>query len=83
MGEILFKRNNNFDWNDIKYHPVVYLLGVDGNPNTIEVGIGWETKSLLKAGNMVIHNSKRFNWLQRKMWKLFSGFEIENVKENG
>ena len=29
-----------------------------------------------------IHNTHRFNWFHRMMWKLFFGFEIENVKEN-
>lgn len=51
-------------------------------PNTIEIGIGMsETKSHIKIGNLIIHNTHRFNWFNRKMWKLFFGFEIENIKE--
>ena len=80
--ELRFKRNGEPNWNDIIYEPVVYSCGIDGKPNTIEVGCGWKTKSLLRAGNMVIHNSRHFNWFQRKMRKLFFGFEIENVEEN-
>ena len=50
--------------------------------NTIEVGYGWpEIKSHLKIGNMIIHNTRRFNWLERKMWKLLLGFDVENVEE--
>lgn len=49
--------------------------------NTIEIGIGMpKTKSHLKVGNLVIHNTHRFNWLERKMWKLLLGFDIENVE---
>ena len=53
-------------------------------PNTIEVGVGFftETKSKLRVGNMVIHNTRRFNWLERKMWKLLLGFDIENVEDD-
>ena len=50
--------------------------------NTIEIGIGLpKTKSHLKVGNLIIHNTHRFNWLERKMWKLLLGFDIENVEE--
>lgn len=77
--EVKFTRNN--EWGDLIYEPVVYSCDINGKPNTIEVDCGWKTASLLKVGNMVIHNSYRFNWFQRKMWKLFFGFEIENVKE--
>ena len=51
--------------------------------NTIEIGTGMpETKSHLKVGNLTIHNTHRFNWIERKMWKLLLGFDIENVEEN-
>jgi hypothetical protein len=50
--------------------------------NTVEIGTGLpKTKSHLKVGNLIIHNTHRFNWLERKMWKLFFGFDIENVEE--
>ena len=50
--------------------------------NTIEIGIGLpKTKSHLKVGNLVIHNTHHFNWIERKMWKLLLGFDIENVEE--
>ena len=55
-----------------------------GDPNSYEITFNYaqpKTKSLLKIGNMVIHNSHHFNWFQRKMWKLFFGFDIENVEE--
>lgn len=52
-------------------------------PNTIEIGVNLiETKSHLKIGNLIVHNTHHFNWFHRKMWKLFFGFEIENVEED-
>lgn len=49
---------------------------------TIAIGYGWpKIKSHLKIGNMTIYNTHHFNWLERKMWKLFFGFDIENVEE--
>lgn len=50
--------------------------------NTIQIGIGLpKIKSHLKVGNLTIHNTHHFNWFHRMMWKLFFGFEIENIKE--
>jgi hypothetical protein len=49
--------------------------------NTLEFGVGVEHKSRLTVGNLVIYNTHHFNWLERKMWKLLLGFDIENVKE--
>ena len=40
-----------------------------------------DIKSLLTIGNMVFYNTHRFNWFERKMWKLLLGFDIENVEE--
>jgi hypothetical protein len=49
--------------------------------DTLEFGVGVEHKSRLTVGNLVIYNTHHFNWLERKMWKLLLGFDIENVKE--
>ena len=70
--------------NIAKYEePTTYSTINDLEPNTLNIGYGLpKTKSRLKVGNMVIHNTHRFNWLQRKMWKLFFGFDIENVEES-
>lgn len=59
--------------------------GVDDcmTPDTVNIGYEWpSTKSHLKIGNLIIHNTHHFNWFHRKMWKLLLGFEIENVEEN-
>lgn len=41
-------------------------------PDTIEIGgNSANIKSHLKIGNMIFYNTKRFNWLECKMWKLF------------
>lgn len=51
--------------------------------NTIQIGIGLpKIKSHIKIGNLTLYNTKHFNWFHRMMWKLFFGFEIENLKEN-
>lgn len=57
-----------------------YQSNFYGN-DTIEIGVGLENKSRLTVGNLVIYNTYRFNWLERKMWKLLLGFDIENVEE--
>lgn len=52
-------------------------------PNTIQIGhILPKIKSHIKVGNLIIHNTHHFNWFHRMMWKLFFGFEIENMEEN-
>ena len=37
-------------------------------------------KSMLEIGNIKIYNTKKFNWLHRKMFKIFFGIKIENIK---
>jgi hypothetical protein len=50
--------------------------------HTIQIGCGFpKTKSHLKIGNLTIYNTHHFNWLERKMWKLLLGFDIENVED--
>lgn len=81
-------RKDDTNWDDNK--PGIYeslTCHATGGPNTYEstLVVNYtqpKTKSILKIGNMVIHNTHHFNWFQRKMWKLFFGFEIENVEEN-
>ena len=41
-----------------------------------------EQKSILEVGNITIYNSKKFNWLNRLMFKVFFGIKIKNIKEN-
>lgn len=40
-------------------------------------------KSLLEIGNIKIYNIKKFNWLQRKMFKIFFGIKINNLESKG
>ena len=40
-------------------------------------------KSLLEIGNIKIYNTKKFNWIQRKMFKLFFGIKINNLESKG
>ena len=70
----------------IKFNDTKSLYGYSNlselDSNSIAIGIGMpKTKSHLKIGNLIIHNTHRFNWLERKMWKLLLGFEIKNVEE--
>lgn len=39
------------------------------------------TKSLMKFGNIKVYNTKHYNWLQKKIWKLFLGVEIKDYEE--
>ena len=53
------------------------------NYDTVEIGVGLsKTKAHLKVGNLTIHNTHHFNWIERKMWKLLLGFDIKNVEED-
>ena len=40
-------------------------------------------KSLLEIGNIKIYNIKKFNWFQRKMFKIFFGIKIVNLESKG
>lgn len=40
-------------------------------------------KSILEIGNIKIYNIKKFNWLQRKMFKVFFGIKINNLESKG
>ena len=40
-------------------------------------------KSLLEIGNIRIYNIKKFNWFQRKMFKIFFGIKIVNLERKG
>lgn len=39
-----------------------------------------KSKSQGTIGNITIDFNKTFNWLQRKMWKIYFGVEIKNLK---
>ena len=40
-------------------------------------------KSKMTIGSLIIFNTKKFNWLQRKMFKIFFGIEINNLESKG
>ncbi len=71
---------NKLDFNDGAYATATSTWEVVSN--TISIGQYFpKPKSILRIGNMEIHNSHHFNWFHRKMWKLLLGFDIENVEE--
>lgn len=39
-------------------------------------------KSLVKLGYIKIYLENKFNWLQKKMFKLLLGIEIEDIGDN-
>ena len=50
----------------------------------IEIGRGFETpiyKSEMVVGNITIRFIKRFNWLNRMMFKIFFGLDIRNTRK--
>ena len=68
--------------NNYQNYQTGYIIS-EVKPDTIEICANlYKTKSYIKLGNLIIHNTHNFNWFHRKMFKLFFGFEIENV-ENG
>ena len=81
--KIKFTKGNNSQLDNEFIEPIAFGVTDEMKLNTIEIGCGLShIKSYLKIGNMVIRNTHHFNWFQRKMWKLFFGFEIENVEDN-
>lgn len=40
-------------------------------------------KSILEIGNIKIYNIKKFNWFQRKMFKIFFGIKIYCLENKG
>jgi hypothetical protein len=40
-----------------------------------------EHKSKMTIGAITIYNTKHFNWLQKRMWKILLGIKIEDVEE--
>ena len=40
-------------------------------------------KSILEIGNIKVYNIKKFNWLQRKMFKIFFEIKINNLESKG
>lgn len=38
-------------------------------------------KSILEIGNIKVYNIKKFNWLNRIMFKLLFGIKIKNIKD--
>lgn len=41
-----------------------------------------KAKSVLKLGYIRIYLENKFNWLQKKMFKLLLGIEIEDIGDN-
>lgn len=37
-------------------------------------------KSIFTIGNVKVCNTKKFNWFQKKMIKIFFGFEVEDYE---
>ena len=64
---------------EIKEWCLEELEKIRANVDTIAPPI---IKSIMKCGNTHIHNTRRFNWFQRLMWKWCFGVEIENVEEH-
>ena len=46
-------------------------------------GFAKDYKSKLVVGNVTMYCTKKFNWFQRKMLKIFFGFEASNLESKG
>lgn len=49
----------------------------------VVINLNDNNKSMLEIGNIKIYNTKKFNWFQRKMFKIFFGIKISNVESKG
>ena len=47
----------------------------------VVVKLSDNNKSILEIGNIKIYNIKRFNWLNKLMFKLIFGISIKDIKE--
>lgn len=53
------------------------------NTGAVAIKLNDNNKSLLEIGNIKIYNTKKFNWFQRKMFKIFFGIKINNLESKG
>ncbi len=54
----------------------------DLKSNAIHVGLGLrDIKSEMQLGNVYFYTTKKFNMLEKKMWKLFFGVTIRKYTE--
>lgn len=49
----------------------------------VVIRVNDNNKSLLEIGNIKVYNIKKFNWFQRKMFKIFFGIKINNLESKG
>lgn len=64
-----------FDKEQELYTKETELLRIDSK----EVLEAQKYRSSMIIGNMTINNIKKFNWLQKKMFKIFFGIEIKDI----
>ena len=49
----------------------------------VVIRLNENNKSILELGNIKIYNIKKFNWFQRKMFKIFFGIKVNNLESKG
>ena len=60
----------------------IYTTKIDQSVNDYCYTIGIpKNKSKMTVGNTIIFNTIHFNWLQKKMWKIFFNITIEDVED--
>ena len=57
-------------------------ITIDKSVNDYCMTIGLpKNKSKMTIGNTIVFNIKHFNWLQKIMWRILLGIEIEDVED--
>ena len=68
----------NIARNSIKINEYIFPKMMTGD---VIIKLNENSKSLLEIGNIKVYNIKKFNWLNRIMFKLVFGIKIKNIKE--
>lgn len=68
----------NIARNSIKINEYISPKTTTGD---VIIKLNENSKSILEIGNIKVYNIKKFNWINRIMFKLLFGIKIKNIKE--
>lgn len=68
----------NIARNSIKINEYISPKTTTGD---VIIKLNENSKSILEIGNIKVYNIKKFNWINRIMFKLLFGIKIKNIKD--
>lgn len=68
----------NIARNNIKINEYISPKMTTGD---VIIKLNENSKSILEIGNIKVYNIKKFNWINRIMFKLLFGIKIKNIKD--